>query len=416
VVVVADAGRDRAAPGADEILALSDGRFGFRVADPLTSKRRGAFGYDEVRATREAEERAERLRLYYVAMTRAVDRLIVSGAIAPGSAADASTPIGWVLGRLGVEEELAGAAGPVELERGLARLLLRVDRPSGAEAGEDLQLETQADGQLALFGELPPPLAPLVSAPRLAPLEEPPAAPPHRPRKLSFTALATFERCSYRYYAERVAGMRPRDETGGIAGIEGLGATEVGSAVHAILEGRAEEEVLAGFPGATDENVERIRAFVANWHASGLPARVADAEAERHFTFEHDGVLLHGYLDLLRFDGGRALVVDYKTNTLAEGTPEEIVEADYRLQRLVYALACFRAGADEVEVAYAFLERPDAVVARVFGRADIPELEAELSAAIGRIAAGEFRPTPSEFTCAGCPALDVVCAGPRLSR
>jgi ATP-dependent helicase/nuclease subunit A len=415
VVVVADAGRDRAAPGVDEILALSDGRFGFRVADPLTSRRRGAFGYDEVRATREAEERAERLRLYYVAMTRAVDRLIVSGAIAPGNAADASTPIGWVLGRLGVAEELAGAAGPVELERGLARLLLRVDRP--AAAGDEASLvETEGDGQLALFGELPPPLAPLVSAPRLSPLAEQPEPPAHRPRKLSFTALATFERCSYRYYAERVAGMRPRDETGGVAGIEGLGATEVGSAVHAILEGMPEEDVLAGYPGATEENTERIRAFVANWHASGLPARVADAEAERHFTFEHDGVLLHGYLDLLRFDGTRALVVDYKTNTLAEGTPEEIVEADYRLQRLVYALACFRAGADEVEVAYAFLERPDAVVARVFGREEVPELEAELSAAIGRIAAGEFRPTPSEFTCAGCPALDVVCAGPRLSR
>ncbi len=45
---------------------------------------------------------------------------------------------------------------------------------------------------------------------------------------------------------------------------------------------------------------------------------------------------------------------------------------------------------------------------------DVPQLEGELSAAIARIQAGEFRPTPSEFACAGCPALDVVCAGPRL--
>ena len=44
----------------------------------------------------------------------------------------------------------------------------------------------------------------------------------------------------------------------------------------------------------------------------------------------------------------------------------------------------------------------------------MPELEAELSAAIARIHAGEFRPTPSDFACAGCPALDLVCAGPRL--
>src|SRR5205823_4951375 len=82
-----------------------------------------------------------------------------------------------------------------------------------------------------------------------------------------------------------------------------------------------------------------------------------------------------------------------------EGTPEEIVEADYRLQRLVYALACFRAGADEVEVVYHFLERPDAVVGRSFTRAEIGELERELSAAIDRINAGAFRPSPDEFVC-----------------
>jgi hypothetical protein len=138
------------------------------------------------------------------------------------------------------------------------------------------------------------------------------------------------------------------------------------------------------------------------------------AAPERPFAFEHDGVLLHGRVDVLQLDGARALVVDYKTNSLAEGTPEEIVEADYRLQRLVYALACFRAGADEVEVVYHFLERPDAVVSTAFARDRLPELEGELSAAIERINAGDFRPSPDEFTCAGCPALDVVCAGPRL--
>ena len=101
VVVVADAGRDRAAPAADEILCLRDGRFGFRVADPVTGKRHGAFGYDDVTEARPREEEAERLRLYYVAMTRAIDRLIVSGLDRPRAARpaiDEKTPIGWVLG------------------------------------------------------------------------------------------------------------------------------------------------------------------------------------------------------------------------------------------------------------------------------------------------------------------------------
>jgi hypothetical protein len=80
----------------------------------------------------------------------------------------------------------------------------------------------------------------------------------------------------------------------------------------------------------------------------------------------------------------------------------------------VYALACFRAGAEQVEVVYHFLERADAVVAETYGLGDVPTLEAELSAAIARIQANEFRPTPDEFVCADCPALDLVCAGPKL--
>ena len=242
VVVVADAGRDRAAPASDEILCLSDGRFGFRVADPVTSAPRGAFDYDAVRAARAEEERAERLRLYYVAMTRAIDRLIVSGAIDRESAADASTPIGWVLGRLDAEAELTAAPltaaqrGAVEIERGGARLLLRVDRfaPEPALADQAATESVEAE-QLSLFEEGTA-AAPLPAAPLLPALEPVPAPPLHRVRRLSFSALALFERCSYRYYAERVVGMRPG--AGGVPGEEegGLAATAVGDAVHRLLE------------------------------------------------------------------------------------------------------------------------------------------------------------------------------------
>jgi RecB family exonuclease len=239
---------------------------------------------------------------------------------------------------------------------------------------------------------------------------------------LSFTALSAFDRCSYRYYVERLVGMRATKPVGGE---DGLGALDVGSAVHRLLESIDLrdpqvvdlERVREWYPRATDEDLERITGFVASYCASPLAQRVAaleDAAAEVQFTFEHDGVLINGFLDVLHRANGRALVVDYKTNTLAEGTPEEIVEHDYRLQRLVYVLACFRSGAEEVEVVYHFLERPDAIVTATFNEVDVPELEAELSAAIARIQAGQFVPTPSEYACAGCPALDLVCAGPRL--
>jgi ATP-dependent helicase/nuclease subunit A len=424
VVVVADAGRDRAAPASDEILALSDGRFGFRVADPFTSARKGAFDWEEVREERRREDEAERLRLYYVAMTRAIDRLVVSGAIDPGRDAERATPMGWVLNRLDAAGEL-GADGPVELERDAARFLLRVDR-FAPEPEVVPEVEIVQEGQLELFAELP--TAAAVRAPTLPALEPVPAPPLHRARRLSFTALSLFERCSYRYYAERVAGMRERDASGGVPGLEGLGATELGSAVHAVLEGLdlaaprvpddLDEQVRAGWPGTTDENLERIRDHVAAYCDSELAARVAaldGAAPERHFTFLHDGVLLHGYLDVFHSDGSRAVVVDYKTNVLEDLEPAAVVDSDYRLQRLVYALACLRTGVEEAEVVYQFLERPDEPVSQVFERDEIPALEAELSAAIERIQAGDFRPTPSESVCSGCPALDLVCAGPRLA-
>jgi hypothetical protein len=220
-----------------------------------------------------------------------------------------------------------------------------------------------------------------------------------------------------------VAGLR--EQRAAAPGAVGLAATEIGDAVHRLLEivdlaAPACPDlsvVREWYPDVSDEEVARIEAFVEAYCSSELAARVATlagATVERPFAFEHDGVLLHGRLDVLWREGARALVLDYKTNSLAEGSPEEIVEGDYRLQRLVYALACFRAGADEVEVVYHFLERPDAVVSTTFARLELPVLEEELSAAIRRIDAGEFVPTPSEFTCSGCPALDVVCAGPRL--
>jgi ATP-dependent exoDNAse (exonuclease V) beta subunit len=413
VVIVADAGRDRVPPSPDEILALPDGRFGFRVADPVTAKRRGAFEYEAVKEARQEAERAERLRLYYVAMTRAKERLIVSGSVDLGAEREVPTPIAWVLDRLEADEELADAGdAPLELVRGDARLLVRLDRfreePPIVEVEEEPEPE---EGQLALFTNLEevPALPPAPELPPLVALPEPPLL---RVRRLSFTALSMFEQCAYRYFARYGLGMSERPVERDAAAAGERSGIEIGSAVHELLE-----HIDLAAPVVPELEDELVRGLVAAYCDSDLARRVSalsGLEKERHFTFEHDGVLVHGFLDVFHLVDGRALVLDYKTNLLGETSPEEIVEEDYHLQRLVYALACFRAGAETVEVVYHFLERPEAPVEAAFTQADVPELEAELSAAIARIQAGEFPPTPSEFACAGCPALDLVCAGPRL--
>jgi len=283
VVVVADAGRDRNAPSADEILCLSDGRFGFRVADRVTGKRHGVLDYEGVKDARQAEDEAERLRLYYVAMTRAIDRLIVSGSMDHARKADEKTPIGWVLGRLDCAAELERAGdAPIELEREGARVLVRLDRtPPPVQklpvATVDLEPVEAEAGQLALFapGDAPP-LPPL--APALTPIQALPEPPLHAVRRLSYSALALFERCSYRYYAERVAGMRPADAHGTVAGQRGLAATEVGDAVHRLLElvdlqapaAPDVEQVRSWYPAVTAEELERISGFVATYCGSEL--------------------------------------------------------------------------------------------------------------------------------------------------
>src|SRR4029079_8249898 len=110
VVVVADAGRERART--DEILCLSDGRFGFKVAHPSTGTRVSTTSYQAVKETQDQAEDAERLRLYYVAMTRAMDRLIVSGSVDRSSERDDRTPIGWVLERLRLPGGVDPPRGP----------------------------------------------------------------------------------------------------------------------------------------------------------------------------------------------------------------------------------------------------------------------------------------------------------------
>lgn len=435
VVIVADMGRQKPAPS--DILCLSDGRFGFKVAHPTTGSRVDTASYRDVKESREAAERDERLRLYYVAMTRAMERLIVSGSIDPTRSGGEQTTIAWVLDRLGLTELVSSApATPIEVERGAAAVVLRVDRGDETPALAPLVAaavplpaddETAVElGQLSLFqgsGELLP-----APAPRLRELATIPVPPLHRVGRLSYSAISLFSRCSYRYFAERVVGLKPAPWAKG-DGTGGLHATEVGDAVHRVLElvdlaapappAQLEALVRNWYGDVSTEELERVAGAVFAYCSSDLARRVAElggAVPERPFAFELQGVLLTGRLDVLRLVDGEALVLDYKTNALGSSSPIEIVERDYRLQRVVYALACLHAGASRVEVAYQFLERPDDVVSVVYSTEHRELLERELGAELDRIAEGDFRPNPSDYACSGCPARDVICAGPRLAE
>ena len=218
-------------------------------------------------------------------MTRAIDRLIVSGAIDLDRAQDRDTPIGWVLDRLAAATEVEAAADARSSSSGVTPgSCSRVDRAAPGNAGgaaRDASWPRRA--QLALFDELPAG-AGAARLPAARSSSRRAAAPLHRVRRLSYSALALFERCSYRYYAERVAGLREkRGGGGGGPGVEGLRATEIGDAVHRLLElvdlaaparpGLA--SVREWYPAVTDDELERIAAFVGAYCESELAARIA---------------------------------------------------------------------------------------------------------------------------------------------
>jgi RecB family exonuclease len=136
---------------------------------------------------------------------------------------------------------------------------------------------------------------------------------------------------------------------------------------------------------------------------------------EEGFAFILGGVPFTGYVDLLAEEAdGTALVVDYKTNPVEGMDLEALTEADYGLQRRIYALAALRSGAPAVEVVHLYLERPAEPVIARYAAADADALEAELLAGAAPLLRGEFpvAEVPHLGLCSGCPARAQLCAHP----
>jgi ATP-dependent exoDNAse (exonuclease V) beta subunit len=330
-------------------------------------------------------------------------------------------------------------------------IAVHLNEPSPERAAElrDLHLDAAEDRPL---GSGTPPL-----------VDRKPPIVPSRP--LSYTAISAFEECGYRFYMERVLGLPAAaqsptrntpshmqlgggitDGLGGGAGDEGPSAREErsarGAAVHALLEwseanGWAEPSAelarrhalaagldldrSAGNPrNRSHPRAEELLEPVRDWLGSALREEIAGAvraRAEVPILLRARGTVLRGSIDLLvEREGAPPLVVDYKTDRL-RGEDPSARAAHYEIQRSIYALAAAESlGAEEVEVAYVFLERADAPSRTILTRADMDAGQARIDSAVEAISAGEFSPAPEpERTwdlCRGCPALGRLCSGP----
>ncbi|MGZ4226719.1 MAG: UvrD-helicase domain-containing protein [Solirubrobacteraceae bacterium] len=419
IVCVADLGRGprwRA-----ELMRVGrDGRFGLRLAQPGTARRESALHYKALGDEQQQADAREERRLFYVAMTRAKERLIVSGAAKLDAWQSSGGPIAWLGPALLGDIDAAIEQGSGVTELGVRFEFLREDdRPTQVVPIYAAKTASVESGDLLPAPEPPPPAEPA-----------PPVA------ALSYSSLGEYKRCGYRFYVERVLGLPPVDRPDGpreaVADPDALAPTDRGVLVHDLLERLDFRRPIKPTPAMilaaaqrigiglrlSDTDAAEAADLVQRFAATELCARLGRAtqvSREERFAFLLGGALVVGALDVLaREPGGRSLVVDYKTDRLEGADPREVVDRAYATQRLVYALSALRAGADEVEVAHVFLDGAHEPVTATFSRADAPELEDRLSALADGVMRREFAVTdaPHRAVCHGCPAEGGLCSWP----
>jgi len=266
-------------------------------------------GYDAARKAEQVHDEAERLRLLYVAMTRARDHLVVSLHHKENSRCHARM----------ITEHLAGAPAQVVVP-GRPESVAE-DAPAGEPPAEPATYEAWVTTRRAF----------LASA--------------GRAKSVAATALAK-------------AGDSDDDDvdkdappTDAPPWRRGRAGTAVGRAVHAVLqtvdlatgadvEGAARAQALGeGVPGREQEVRELVEAVLR------APIVRSTVEEGRRYWREVpvaaqlDGILLEGFIDLLVETPDGLVVVDYKTDRVDGDADLDAALARYGVQGAAYAVA-----------------------------------------------------------------------------
>ena len=316
----------------------------------------------------ERREQAERNRVFYVAVTRAQEQLLLSGCLnrtqkefrlrhALGEICDS---YGIVVSRDTVDRQWrtvhVQATG-----QGFSVALLATDEELGAAYQQELSVAERHGMALAAGSSLELPLDGEAEADAQRLAKQALAVPPEAERSDFLTAVTDvveFHGCPRRYYLSRYLGY----ERGGIGNLPALAAgaetgeeteaaddefprTEVGRAVHRVLA--LGSGALPALPASLRTEAERLaqRFWQSSYGQLTNAAGTAASDVRRELPLmaagivpQQAGALLRGTLDLLTFANGRPdLLLDYKANDI----PADQVEteaAHYRVQMLLYAL------------------------------------------------------------------------------
>jgi ATP-dependent exoDNAse (exonuclease V) beta subunit len=388
VVAVADLGHEpvtrypyvllSSAGGRPEVVARGPKSVGGEKAEPSQRWR------DAVDAEK-ALDLEESKRVFYVACTRAQDVLVLTGAVDVERAGRAGVAADWVL-----DAARRCAPGPD------ATIGLTIVGPDEVPAPTPL---SPGPGRAATRGAG----AETRSGVRIGQSRAIPA-----PREVSYTALALFERCSYRFFAERML------RVGSLVLPKADDPLEFGNALHAALEleargesvGVADLTRLAAAHRLPEGSLDRLTRAVESLRASDAGALLATGVPEYPFAVRVHGGVVRGTMDLVAWRGDAATVLDYKTGATWDATG-----ARYEAQAQVYALALLEAGAASVLVRFVHVEAGCEEMEYRFTEVDTATVLQRIGNAFDRMRAGDFPPLTAfePSLCADCPVSGGLC-------
>jgi ATP-dependent DNA helicase UvrD/PcrA len=333
----------------------------------------------------------EEWRLFYVACTRAQERLVCSAAQwYPGPAEPQGPSLFY---------DFVAAQGDLVTER------FRREPP--AVDPEVAAKERNREAALRRYSR------PDVSdtPPRLLDDDQlPPAVVARRaPTALSVTGLVTYARCPKQFYWSVVRPL-PRQSSA---------AARLGTEVHRWIEQRSgrqlallEPEVEPDLdpdaaPVGSGERAALQRSFLASPYADLEPVRV-----EAPFVIAAGQHLVRGRIDAVYERDGRLELVDFKTgHRPSEGDAGAGVQLD------LYGLAAvdtWSADPDRLRTTYCWLQAdgPAVLESVDWTGADLDTVRTQLATELDALAAGRYEPTPGAW-CRSCDFLSFCPAGRR---
>jgi ATP-dependent exoDNAse (exonuclease V) beta subunit len=304
---------------------------GAQWLNPATGDRKRDWFLKHIEDESKQRETDEGNRLFYVAMTRAEEHLVLSYSVF-GKRKE------WAFA---LEESLG-----LDLSAPAHRVQL-VEAPNG----EKFPLRVFASDKPPEFEdrtELRAAAAPVQIVAR-------PPVDNQYDFAASVTSVALFAHCPRRYYLERYLGWRgnsPRklqsaeEEDPG----DEIDASQFGLDVHALLAGQT-----------VDRAPVEARRLVEAFHASELGQRAARAsrsEREFEFVMAIENVVLRGQIDLWFEESGELVLVDYKTDDVK--ARETAARSEFYAPQLrLYALALERMVGRFPAKAFLYFLRPD---------------------------------------------------------